>query len=58
MKTRYTAKSAPAQVTPHANGTKAAVKFESAQRDITPGQAAVFYDGEEVLGGGLIVNSR
>ena len=58
VKTRYTAKSAPAQVTLHDNGTKATVKFEFAQRDITPGQAAVFYDGEEVLGGGLIVNSR
>ena len=58
VKTRYTTKSAPAQVTLHDNGTKATVKFEFAQRDITSGQAAVFYDGEEVLGGGLIVNSR
>jgi tRNA-specific 2-thiouridylase len=58
VKTRYTAKSAPALVTPHENGTKSTVRFESAQRDITPGQAAVFYDGDIVLGGGLIVNSR
>ena len=58
VKTRYTAKPAPAQVTPHDKGTKVTVRFESAQRDITPGQAAVFYDGEVVMGGGLIVNSR
>jgi len=57
IKTRYTAKPAPGLVTPHENGTKATVRFESAQRDITPGQAAVFYDGDQVLGGGLIIQS-
>jgi tRNA-specific 2-thiouridylase len=58
VKTRYTAKPAPALVTPYDNGTKATVRFESAQRDITTGQAAVFYVDDVVLGGGLIVNSR
>lgn len=58
VKTRYTAEPAPAEVTPEAEGTKARVKFVNAQRDITPGQAAVFYGGDVVIGGGLIVNSR
>jgi tRNA-specific 2-thiouridylase len=30
------------------------VEFAEPQRDITPGQAAVFYTGEEVIGSGII----
>ena len=33
----------------------AEVTFDQRQRAVTPGQAAVFYDGDEVVGGGWII---
>lgn len=35
-------------------GNRAEVQFDEPQRAVTPGQAAVFYSGEQVLGGGWI----
>jgi tRNA-specific 2-thiouridylase len=56
VKSRYTARSAPALVTPLDGGAKFRAVFEAAQRDLTPGQAAVIYEGDQVLGGGVITN--
>jgi tRNA-specific 2-thiouridylase len=53
VKIRYRHPAIPARVTPRAGG-KAEVRFETASPAVTPGQAAVFYDGDRVLGGGWI----
>lgn len=54
VKIRYNHPGAPATVTPLPGG-KAAVKLHLPQRAITPGQAAVFYQDDLVVGGGWIV---
>jgi tRNA-uridine 2-sulfurtransferase len=36
---------------------RARIVFDEPQRAITPGQATVFYNGDEVVGGGWIVKS-
>jgi tRNA-specific 2-thiouridylase len=55
VKIRYTAREAWAQVAPLEGGRQARVRFDALQRDVTPGQAAVFYDEDLLLGGGIIV---
>lgn len=56
-KTRYSQKEAAATVQALPDG-RAQVYFESPQRAVTAGQAVVFYDGDEVLGGGTILREE
>ncbi len=53
VKIRHRHEPAPATIENHANG-EVLVSFDQPQRAITPGQAAVFYDGDVVVGGGWI----
>jgi tRNA-specific 2-thiouridylase len=50
---RYRHRAAASTLTPDETGG-AAVRFETPQSSVTPGQGAVFYRGEEVIGGGWI----
>ncbi|HKE20846.1 MAG TPA: tRNA 2-thiouridine(34) synthase MnmA [Bryobacteraceae bacterium] len=44
----------PASIHPTADPLRVEVVFDEPQRAVTPGQGAVFYDGDVVLGGGWI----
>ncbi len=57
VKIRYAHAGAPATVTIGGNHT-ARVRLHEPQKAVTPGQAAVFYDGDRVLGGGWICRQR
>jgi tRNA-specific 2-thiouridylase len=56
VKIRYKAPPVAATITP-LPGQRAEVVFDQRLRDITPGQAAVFYAGEVCLGGGVILHA-
>jgi tRNA-specific 2-thiouridylase len=53
VKIRHKHEPAPAAVAP-LDATTARITFDAPQRAITPGQGAVFYDGDTVLGGAWI----
>ncbi len=52
VRIRYTKMSAPALVSPCPDGFK--VVFDTPQRAPARGQSAVFFDGDELIGGGII----
>ncbi len=39
-------------------GDKMRITFEKAVQGVTPGQSVVFYDGDDLLGGGIILNDQ
>ena len=53
VKTRYSSKSAKANIIQEGNNIK--IEFDEPQRAITPGQSAVFYIDDIVVGGGKII---
>jgi tRNA-specific 2-thiouridylase len=53
IKVRYATPAAPATIQPCADGTLR-IAFHEAQRALSPGQSAVFYRNNRVLGGGII----
>ena len=57
VRTRYHQTERPATVYPLAQN-KVRIVFDEPQRAITPGQAAVLYEGELVLGGGTIIDGN
>jgi tRNA-specific 2-thiouridylase len=54
VRVRYRHTAEPATITPLPDA-RVQVKFDEPQRAITPGQATVFYRGDDVVGGGWIV---
>ncbi len=54
VKYRSTGRSVGATLTPEAEG-RIRIDFDEPQRALTPGQSAVFYKDEAVIGGGIIV---
>ena len=57
VRVRHRHAGAPAEIEARP-GAKASVHFDEPVRAVAPGQAAVFYDGDVVLGGGWIAGSR
>lgn len=54
VKIRYKATEIPCEISPLIPNTKYLIRLSLPARAITPGQSAVFYCGDEVIGGGII----
>ena len=57
VKVRYRHEPAPATIYALPEN-RARIVFDEPQRAVTPGQATIFYDGDEVIGGGWIVRDK
>jgi tRNA-specific 2-thiouridylase len=57
VRVRHRASEVPALVTPRPGGG-ASIVFDAPTRAVTPGQSCVFYDGDVVVGGGVIADAE
>jgi tRNA-specific 2-thiouridylase len=57
VRIRYRGDDVPAVIEPTEDGAGFRVEFRESQRAVAPGQSAVVYRGDELLGGGRIVES-
>jgi tRNA-specific 2-thiouridylase len=57
VRIRYRGEDVPSLVEASGEGTTAVVTFLAPQRGVAPGQSVVFYRGDELLGGGRILDS-
>jgi len=55
VKIRYRSEAIPAELEEDTKPGALVIKFKKPARAVTPGQSAVFYRGEEILGGGVIM---
>lgn len=53
-KIRYKDKGSLSSLIPSGNGNDVTVRFYEKAKGIAPGQSAVFYEGDDVIGGGII----
>ncbi len=56
VKIRFRARPENALITPNPDGTVTMI-FDEPQRSVTPGQSAVIYDGDVIIGGGRIISA-
>ena len=56
VKLRYRFKPVRATLIPEENGVR--IKFKNPEPGVSPGQSAVFYDGDAVIGGGIIQKEK
>ncbi len=57
VKVRYASPAVPATIWPLEEG-RLRIEFDALQRALSPGQSAVFYQGDRVLGGGIIETGK